>query len=480
MSSAGEERPQPVVIAPGHTLKSVTDKISYIVLQRETPTAWFVGVGITGLLALMLLVALTKLVTTGIGIWGNNQPVGWAFDIINFVWWIGIGHAGTLISAILLLLRQTWRTSINRFAEAMTIFAVLCAATYPAFHMGRPWLAHWLFPLPNTMGMWPQFRSPLIWDVWAVSTYATVSFLFWYIGMIPDLAVLRDRAKNRFFKIGYGALAMGWRGASRHWDRYETAYLLLAGLATPLVVSVHTVVSFDFAAGIVPGWHTTVFPPYFVAGAIFAGFAMVLTLAIPIRAIYKLEDFITQRHLENMAKVMLATGLIVAYGYAMEAFMSWYSGSEYEEFMLLNRLNGPYKHTYWALLVCNILIPQVLWIRGARKNIYVLFFVAMAVNVGMWLERFVIIVVSLHRDFLPSSWGMYHSTGWDWATYIGTIGLFLFLLFLFIRFLPMIAIAEMKGLVPASPHATGEGAAPPDAHGAHGAPGDHGVAGNQT
>jgi molybdopterin-containing oxidoreductase family membrane subunit len=313
------------------------------------------------------------------------------------------------------------------------------------------------------MGTWPQFRSPLIWDVCAVSTYATVSFLFWYVGLIPDLATLRDRAKRPFFKILYGALALGWRGASRHWDRYETAYLLLAGLATPLVVSVHTVVSFDFAAGIIPGWHTTVFPPYFVAGAIYAGFAMVLTLAIPIRAIYGLQAFITQRHLENMAKVMLATGLIVTYGYAIEAFMAWYSGSTYEEYMLLNRLQGPYKHMYWSLLVCNIAIPQILWLRAARKHIWVLFFVAMSVNVGMWLERYIIIVTSLHRDFLPSSWGMYHGTAWDWAMFTGTIGLFLWLIFLFIRFLPMISISEMKGLVPAGPEASGA-AAPATAH----------------
>jgi molybdopterin-containing oxidoreductase family membrane subunit len=460
MSQQPSMREQPL-IGPGHTLKSVTDKISYIVLQRETPLGWWIGFGITGAMTAMLGVSIIKLVVSGIGVWGVNQPVGWGFAIINFVWWIGIGHAGTLISAILLLLRQTWRTSINRFAEAMTLFAVANAGLYPLLHVGRPWLAYWLFPYPNTMGVWPQFRSPLMWDVFAVSTYATVSFLFWYIGLIPDLAVLRDRAKNKFFKIGYGALAMGWRGASRHWDRYETAYLLLAGLATPLVVSVHTVVSFDFAAGIIPGWHTTVFPPYFVAGAIFAGFAMVLTLGIPIRAIYKLEDFITTRHLENMAKVMLAMGLVVAYGYAIEAFMAWYSGNPYEEFMIMNRLTGPYRHMYWALLLCNILTPQILWLRAARKNTWVLFFVAMSVNVGMWLERFIIVVTSLHRDFLPSSWGMYSGTMWDWMTYIGTIGFFLFLLLLFVRFLPMIAIAEMKGLVPSGPgehrgHPTGD------------------------
>jgi molybdopterin-containing oxidoreductase family membrane subunit len=452
-SSLPREQP---LIGAGHTLRTVTDKISYIVLQRKTPLGWWIGFGITGAMTAMLVVSITKLVFSGIGVWGVNQPVGWGFAIINFVWWIGIGHAGTLISAILLLLRQTWRTSINRFAEAMTLFAVANAGLYPLLHVGRPWLAYWLIPYPNTMGVWPQFRSPLMWDVCAVSTYATVSFLFWYVGLIPDLAVLRDRAKNKLFKIGYGALAMGWRGASRHWDRYEMAYLLLAGLATPLVVSVHTVVSFDFAAGIIPGWHTTVFPPYFVAGAIFQGFAMVLTLGIPIRVIYGLEDFITRRHLENMAKVMLAMGLVVAYGYAIEAFMAWYSGNPYEQFMIANRLTGPYKHMYWALMLCNILVPQVLWLRSARRSTWMLFLVAMSVNVGMWLERFVIVVTSLHRDFLPSSWGMYQGTVWDWMTFIGTIGFFLFLLLLFVRFLPMIAIAEMKGLVPAGPHATGE------------------------
>jgi molybdopterin-containing oxidoreductase family membrane subunit len=440
--------PRHPVIAPGHTLTSVTDQISSIVLRKRAPLGWWIAIAITGAMTLMLLTAITKLVLTGIGIWGNNVPVGWGFDIINFVWWIGIGHAGTLISAILLLLRQAWRTSINRFAEAMTLFAVANAGLYPLLHTGRPWLAYWLIPYPNTMGTWPQFRSPLVWDVFAVSTYATVSLLFWYVGLIPDMATLRDRAKRPIARILYGVLAMGWRGAARHWERYETAYLLLAGLATPLVVSVHTVVSFDFAAGIVPGWHTTVFPPYFVAGAIFAGFAMVLTLAIPLRAIYKLEDFITERHLENMAKVMLATGLIVVYGYAVEAFMAWYSGSPYESFMIQNRLAGPYKFHYWALMLCNVLAPQILWSRQARKNIYVLFAVAMFVNVGMWLERFIIIVTSLHRDFLPSSWGMYHGTGWDWAMFLGTIGFFLFLMFLFIRFLPVISIFEMRTLVP--------------------------------
>ena len=447
------------VIAPGHTLTSVTDKISSIVLRKRAPLAWWIAIAVTGSMSLMLLVAIVRLLLGGTGIWGVNQPVGWGFAIINFVWWIGIGHAGTLISAILLLLRQTWRTSINRFAEAMTLFAVANAGLYPLLHTGRPWLAYWMLPYPNTMGTWPQFRSPLVWDVFAVSTYATVSALFWYVGLIPDMATLRDRAKRPMAKVLYGILAMGWRGAARHWERYETAYLLLAGLATPLVISVHTVVSFDFAAGIIPGWHTTVFPPYFVAGAIFAGFAMVLTLGIPLRAIYKLEDFITTRHLENMAKVMLAMGLVVAYGYAVEAFMSWYSGNPYEAYVLQNRLTGPYKHEYWALLLCNILAPQVLWLRKARKNIFVLFLVAMSVNVGMWLERFIIVVASLHRDFLPSSWGMYHGTAWDWAMFIGTIGFFLFLMILFLRFLPVISIFEMRTLVPeahGAAHTAGE------------------------
>jgi Ni/Fe-hydrogenase subunit HybB-like protein len=438
----------PPVIAPGHTFGTVTDKISSIVLTRRTPVWWYVGFGIVLMFTGLLLVSLTYLVTTGIGIWGNNQPVGWAFDITNFVWWIGIGHAGTLISAILLLLKQTWRTSINRFAEAMTLFAVASAGIFPLFHTGRPWLAYWLLPYPNTMNVWPQFRSPLVWDVFAVSTYATVSLLFWFVGLIPDLATLRDRSQSRVGRVVYGMLAMGWRGSAHHWYRYDTAYLLLAGLATPLVVSVHTVVSFDFAVGIVPGWHTTIFPPYFVAGAIYSGFAMVLTLAIPIRAAYALEDFITMRHLQNMAKVMLVTGLIVAYGYLTEAFIAWYSADQYEGFVPLNRLFGPYANAYLALLLCNVVIPQALWFKAVRTNVPALFVISLIINVGMWLERFVIIVLSLHRDFLPSSWGNFAPTFWDWSTYLGTIGLFLTLLFLFLRFLPMISIFEMRTMLP--------------------------------
>jgi Ni/Fe-hydrogenase subunit HybB-like protein len=436
------------VIAPGHTFSSVTDKISSIVLNRRTPLGWWLGFAVVFSLAALLLVSLTYLVVTGIGIWGNNIPVGWAFDITNLVWWIGIGHAGTLISAILLLLRQTWRTSINRFAEAMTLFAVACAGIFPLFHTGRPWLAYWMVPYPNTMGVWPQFRSPLMWDVFAISTYATVSLLFWFIGLIPDLATLRDRSQTRSGRIVYGMLAMGWRGSAHHWHRYETAYLLLAGLATPLVVSVHTVISFDFSIGIVPGWHTTIFPPYFVAGAIYSGFAMVLTLAIPIRAVYDLGDFITMRHLQNMAKVMLVTGLIVAYGYGTEAFIAWYSADKFEMFVSLNRMTGPYWWTYWLLILCNVAVPQVLWLKRVRTNVVALFVLSLVINVGMWLERFVIIVTSLHRDFLPSSWGMFKPTFWDWSTYIGTIGLFLTLLFLFLRFLPMISIFEMRTILP--------------------------------
>jgi Ni/Fe-hydrogenase subunit HybB-like protein len=435
------------IIEPGYTLGTVTDKISSIVLGRGTSKGWIFGFAIAFSLLMLLNFTVGYLLVKGVGIWGINIPIGWGFAIVNFVWWIGIGHAGTLISAILLLLRQQWRTSINRFAEAMTLFAVACAGMFPLLHMGRPWLFYWLMPYPNPMWLWPQFRSPLVWDVFAVSTYATVSLLFWFVGLVPDLATLRDRARNRPAKIIYGMLAMGWRGSAVHWSRYETASILLAGLATPLVVSVHTVVSFDFSVAQVAGWHTTIFPPYFVAGAIYSGFAMVMTLAIPIRKFYNLEDFITMRHLGNMAKVMLATGLIVAYGYMMETFMAFYSGNPFDRFLIINRMTGPYAFFYWMLIACNIVIPQIMWLRSVRNNVAILFVISLIVNVGMWLERFVIVVISLHRDFLPSSWGMYYPTRWDWATYVGTIGLFLTLLFLFIRFLPVISIYEMRSLV---------------------------------
>ena len=443
-SGGGGEAP---VLQPGYTYASVTQKISSIVLARRTPRGWFIGFGIAFMLVLMLMYAVAVLFVRGVGIWGVNIPVAWGFAITNFVWWIGIGHAGTLISAILLLLRQEWRTSINRFAEAMTLFAVACAGLYPLLHLGRPWVFYWLFPYPDTMRLWPQFRSPLVWDVFAVSTYFIVSLLFWYVGLIPDLATLRDRARHVLARKLYGFMAMGWRGAATHWHRYEIAYLLLAGLATPLVVSVHTVVSFDFTIGITPGWHSTIFPPYFVAGAIFSGFAMVMTLAIPLRYAYGLEDFITMRHLENMAKVMLATGLIVAYGYANELFLSWYSGNMYEQYMTLNRMFGPYWWSFWLLVLCNVVTPQLLWSSRLRRNVPLLFVISLVVNVGMWAERFVIVITSLHRDFLPSSWDMYYPTVWDWATLIGSIGLFVALMYLFIRFLPVISIAEMRGLV---------------------------------
>jgi molybdopterin-containing oxidoreductase family membrane subunit len=443
-----EVRETDKVIGDGHTYTSVTDHISDMVLVKDTPKEWFLMAAPAALLAGGLVIALVNLLFRGIGVWGPNVPVGWGFDIINFVWWIGIGHAGTLISAILLLMRQDWRTSINRFAEAMTIFAVMCAGMYPLLHTGRPWLAYWMLPIPNTMGMWPQPRSPLIFDVFAVSTYATVSILFWFVGLIPDLATFRDRARTQAGKMIYGMLAMGWRGSAQHWERYETAYLLLAGLSTPLVVSVHSIVSFDFSLGVIPGWHTTVFPPYFVAGAVFAGFAMVLTLAIPIRRIYRLEDFITMRHIDNMCKVMLTTGLIVGYGYMLEVFMGWYSANEYEKFMIMNRFKGPYAWSYWALIFCNIMAPQLLWSKKARKNLLLIWIISNIVSVGMWLERWVIIVVSLHRDFLPSSWGFYTPTRYDWMFFIGTLGFFLMMMMLFIRGLPMIAIAEIKMLVP--------------------------------
>src|SRR6476469_724736 len=375
------------VIAPGHTFGTVTEKISAIVLTRPASNGWFIGFGICFMLTMMMLFAIGYLFVKGIGIWGVTIPIGWGFAIVNFVWWIGIGHAGTLISAILLLLRQSWRNSINRFAEAMTLFAVASAGIFPLIHVGRPWLAYWLFPYPNTMRVWPQFRSPLVWDVFAVSTYATISALFWFIGLVPDLATLRDRSEERWKKIVYGMLAMGWRGSARHWHRYETAYLLLAGLATPLVLSLHTIVRFDFAVGIIPGWHATIFPPYFVAGAIYAGFAMVLLLTIPLRKIYGLESFITMRHMHNMAKVMLATGLIVFYGYMIEAFFGWYSGNQYERYMIWNRMHGPYAAYYWTLILCNGLTPQLLWLKRIRSNLLVLWLISLVVSLGMWLER---------------------------------------------------------------------------------------------
>jgi molybdopterin-containing oxidoreductase family membrane subunit len=435
------------VLRPPQTLATVTAKISDNVLERPYERSWLLAVAITMLLVMMLSYAVVWLIVEGVGIWGVNIPVAWGFAIANFVWWIGIGHAGTFISAMLLLMRQNWRTSINRFAEAMTLFAVMCAGMFPLFHVGRVWVVYWILPYPNQMKLWPQFRSPLVWDVFAVSTYFTVSLIFWYFGLIPDLATCRDRARTRIGRYLYGLFSLGWRGASRHWKRYMTAYLLLGGLACPLVVSVHSVVGMDFAAAIVPGWHTTIFPPYFVGGAIFSGFAMVLTLAIPIRAIYGVNSFITIKHIDNCCKLMLVTGLVVGYGYAAEFFMGWYSGVPSEWFMDMNRVTGPYAWAWGLVIFCNVVSPIPLWFRWVRQNVPLVFLIAILVQVGMWTERFMIVIGSLHRDFLPSSWGFYEPTIWDWATLLGTMGFFLLCFFLFLRYVPMIAMSEMRALV---------------------------------
>ncbi len=458
-------RPHPEtfkVIGPGEDYMSVTAHLSDAVLKRPLFKGWMLGLFISGLGVMLMTYSIGYLLAKGVGIWGINIPVGWGFDIINFVWWIGIGHAGTFISAVLLLVQQDWRTSINRFAEAMTLFAVACAGLFPALHTGRPWLDYWLLPYPNTMGLWPQFRSPLEWDVFAVSTYATTSLLFWYVGLIPDLATLRDRATFRPLQIVYGIGSLGWRGAAMHWQRYHAAYLILAGLSTPLVLSVHSIVGLDFAASIIPGWHSTIFPPYFVAGAIFSGFAMVLTLGIPMRKWYRLENYITLRHIDNCAKLMIVTGSIVTYGYALESFFAWYSGDEFEIFMdQSRRWSGPYWWSWNLLILCNCIIPLLLWFPKVRINMPLLWVIAGIVNVGMWFERFVIIVPSLHRDFLPSSWGMFWPTFWDWSLFIGTLGFFTFLFLMFCRTLPVISIFEMRELV----HQEGHKDAVKEAHG---------------
>lgn len=436
------------VLLPGQTYQSITEDITSIPLTKpkKTPRGWIFGFFIAFLGTMLLLYASTILFLRGVGIFGINVPVGWAFAIVNFVWWIGIGHAGTLISAILLLFRQEWRTSINRFAEAMTLFAVANAGLYPIFHLGRPWLFFYLLPYPNTQGLWPQFRSPLVWDVFAILTYMTVSFLFWYMGLVPDLATMRDRSNNKWVAKIYGMLALGWRSSARHWQHYQSVYLLMAALATPLVISVHSIVSMDFAYGVIPGWHSTIFPPYFVAGAVFSGFAMVLTLMIPLRKAYHLENFITKRHLENMAKIMLTVGLVVAYGYIMENFWGWFSADPFERFITLDRYTGAYAPYYWGLLLCNVVAPQFFWFKKIRTNNWALFAIAILVNIGMWLERFIIIVQSLSKDFLPSSWHLYSPTVWDIAIFVGTIGLFLTLIFLFVRVLPAISIFELREL----------------------------------
>ncbi len=401
------------------------------------------ALGAAGTLALLL--SLTLLISTGIGVWGNNNTVGWGFDIINFVWWIGIGHAGTLISAILLMFQQQWRTSINRAAEAMTLFAVACALMYPTVHTGRPWFDWWMLPYPSTLGIGPQFKSPLLWDVVAVSTYGTVSLLFWYVGLIPDLAALRDRSPSRTARIVYGVFALGWRGSGRHWSHWKLGYWLLAALSTPLVLSVHSVVSFDFAVSNLPGWHTTIFPPYFVAGAVFSGFAMVVVLLLPASRIMGLTHVITPKHFDAMNKIILATGLMVTYGYAMEHFMAWYSGSEAEATLYFRtRAFGPYAAAYWAMLFCNCIAPQVFWSARARNSPVVMFTVAVLVLVGMWLERFVIIVLSLHRDFLTSSWALYVPTWVDLSVFGGSLLFFFMNMLLFFKFLPAVAASEVK------------------------------------
>ncbi|WP_164101616.1 NrfD/PsrC family molybdoenzyme membrane anchor subunit [Candidatus Laterigemmans baculatus] len=437
----GERAP---LVLGNTTYHTITESVSSIAEQPPSKL-WVLGFLVSASLASMFGLLIAYLIYNGVGVWGNRDPVFWGWPIVNFVFWVGIGHAGTLISAILFLFRQEWRTSINRAAEAMTIFAVVCAGTFPGIHVGRAWLAYWLAPYPSlNLWMWPQFRSPLLWDVFAVSTYGTVSLLFWYMGMVPDLATFRDRSKNKWRRMAYGILALGWCGSSRHWMRYEKAYALLAALAAPLVLSVHTIVSFDFAVSQVPGWHTTIFPPYFVAGAIFSGFAMVLTLMIPSRSIFKLEHLITVRHLENMCKIILATGSIVGLAYGTEFFIAWYGQVPAEQFAFINRAFGPYWWAYWTMITCNVISPQLFWFKRMRTDPVLIFIVTIFVNIGMWFERFVIVITSLSRDYLPSAWGYFSPTWVDWGMLIGSFGLFFTLFMLFCRFMPIINMAETK------------------------------------
>ena len=442
-----ERAGRPPVLLPGQSYASVTDQIAGVVLTRKISMRWLMLFGAAGFLFMLLQYAIAYLLIRGVGIWGINIPVAWGFAIINFVWWIGIGHAGTLISAILLLLKQTWRSSINRFAEAMTLFAVMCAGMFPLLHLGRPWLFYYLLPYPNTMTTWPNFRSPLVWDVFAVSTYFTISLLFWYQAVVPDVATLRDQAQNHLAKAIYAVFALGWRNSARHWERFESGYLLLAALATPLVLSVHTVVSFDFAVADMPGWHESIYPPYFVSGAIFSGFAMVLLLAIPIRKFYHMEDMVTLRHLDNCGKFMIATGLLVTYTYIVENFISWYANDIYGAWWNWNRQHGPYK-IVWLLdifMVC--VIPLVLWFRKVRRSPLLLFLVSADIVIGMWIERVMIVVITLNSTHLPSSWGLYIPTRWDWAVLAGSVGFFILCFLLFVRVVPMIPIFEMRKLV---------------------------------
>ena len=436
------------LVHPPRSMAAITAEIAAPLERRPSLAFW----GLFALSSSALLLGLGCVsyeIATGIGTWGLNRTIGWAFDITNFVFWVGIGHAGTLISAILFLFRQKWRTSINRSAEAMTLFAVICAAMFPLIHMGRPWLAMFMFPYPNSRGpLWVNFRSPLLWDVFAISTYFTVSAVFWYLGLIPDLATLRDRARPGSLRRRiYGLMAFGWTGSTRVWNHYEMVYLLLAGLCTPLVLSVHTIVSMDFATSVIPGWHATIFPPYFVAGAVFSGFAMVLTLMIVARKVLGFEHLITVRHLENMTKVIIVTGGIVGLAYGTEFFTAWYSGNPYERFTFVNRALGPYAWAYWTMVSCNVLVPQAFWVKRIRTSPWAIFFLSLLINVGMWFERFVIVVTSLHRDFLPSSWSMYRPTFIEVGTLIGSFGLFLTLFLVFCRLLPMISIGEVKGVL---------------------------------
>ncbi|MFD2514301.1 NrfD/PsrC family molybdoenzyme membrane anchor subunit [Pontibacter locisalis] len=438
------------LVTGGKTYHDITEDVCRQV-EAKPNVRWAAALAVALVGLAIFMYSVYRTLWFGIGEWGLNKTVGWAWDITNFVWWVGIGHAGTLISAILLLFRQKWRTSINRAAEAMTIFAVICAAMFPVLHMGRPWLAYWVLPLPNTFGsLWVNFNSPLLWDVFAISTYFSVSLVFWYIGLIPDFATIRDRAVGPIARRAYAVLSFGWTGSAKAWSRYETVSLILAGLATPLVLSVHTIVSFDFATSVIPGWHTTIFPPYFVAGAIFSGFAMVLTLMIITRKVFHLEHYITLEHVESMNKVIILTGSIVGIAYTTEFFIAWYSGVEYEQYAFINRAFGPYWWAYWSMMTCNVITPQLFWFRKIRRSLTATFIISIFVNIGMWFERFVIIVTSLHRDYLPSSWAMFSPTIIDIGVYVGTIGLFFTLFLLFAKFFPVVNMAEVKAILKSS------------------------------
>ena len=456
MSATAPSMAPPALFVGDVTLRRLDDDI-YRPMESFPTIRWWLAIGCTGTLSAIFAICAGITVTTGIGTWGNNIPVGWGWAIVNFVFWIGIGHAGTLISAILFLFRQRWRTGIARFAEAMTVFAVICAMQFPLLHTGRPWLAmFWLIPYPNAQGIYQNFRSPLEWDVFAVSTYGLVSLMFWYTGLLPDLATARDRALHPFRKFVYGLLSLGWKGSNRSWSHYEKAYMLFAGLSTPLVLSVHSIVSFDFAVSVLPGWHTTIFPPYFVAGAIFSGFAMVATLIIILRKMFRLQHLITDNHLELMNKIIIATSLMVGYAYAMEFFMAWYSGVALERYVFLNRALGPYAWAYWTMVLCNVLVPQLLWFKKIRRSVLLMYPIVLLVNVGMWFERFVIVVTSLHRDFLPANWDYYKPTLVDIGLLLGSFGIFLTLMLLFCRFLPTIAATELKVILSESRPARSE------------------------